>query len=82
MDQSNFKVNLNNLQNILKYKGIEYEYNQEMKCIFIGLYDNLIYFYENRYELLDDENEDLIKICLNNIINQLPSNNIEFKHNS
>ena len=74
-------INLKTLMKILKNNKIEYEYHQNINCVFIGLYDNLVYFYEDKYKIYDYKNEEIIINYLTNIINKLTSNNIELKHN-
>lgn len=75
------QIKLTDLEKILLNQNIEYEFKSY--CITFKLYDNLIYFYENRYQLHKNKNKDLIIDYLSGIINKLSSynNNIELNKN-
>ena len=74
-------VNLKKLMTILKDNKIEYDYHKNIECVFIGLYNNLIHFYKDQYEILDDKNDELIINYLTSIIEKITFSNIELKHN-
>lgn len=70
------KINLFDLEQVLYYENIDYE-----KCdnhLIFGLYDNIIYFFNDKYKLYDNKNKDLIINYLNYIYNRLLSKKENF----
>tara|TARA_Y200000002_G_C22661535_1_gene655934 strand:+ start:766 stop:1104 length:339 start_codon:yes stop_codon:yes gene_type:complete len=70
------KINLSHLEEVLYYENIKYE--KYPNYLVFGIYDNIIYFFDDKYKLYDQKNKDLIINYLNYIYNRLLSKNEVF----
>lgn len=67
------EINLVDLEKILTLHNIDYQKHSDH--ISFGLKNNIVYFYNNRYNLYDEVNSDLIINCLANLNNQIQKKN-------
>jgi hypothetical protein len=65
-------IKLNDLENILNILNIDFE--RKSNHIIFNIYDNFVFFFNNKYCLYDEKNYKLIINYLADLNNQIPKN--------